>query len=35
MSKVFREWFDTVDKDSKEWKAFISQEEQNDNEQVA
>ena len=35
MSKVFREWFDTVDKNSKEWKEFISQEEQSDIEQIA
>jgi len=30
MSKVFREWFDTVDKNSKEWLDFVKQQEQDD-----
>ena len=30
MSKVFREWFDTVDKDSQEWLDFLKQQEQDD-----
>ena len=30
MSKVFREWFDTVDKDSQEWLDFVKQQEQDD-----
>ena len=30
MSKVFREWFDTVDKNSQEWLDFVKQQEQDD-----
>ena len=30
MSKVFREWFDTVDKNSQEWLYFVKQQEQDD-----
>ncbi len=30
MSKVFREWFDNVDKDSQEWLDFVKQQEQDD-----
>ncbi len=30
MSKVFREWFDTVDKNSQKWLDFVKQQEQDD-----
>ena len=30
MSKVFREWFDTVDENSQEWLDFVKQQEQDD-----
>ncbi len=30
MSKVFREWFDTVDKNSKEWLDFVKQQQQDE-----
>jgi len=30
MSKVFREWFDSVDKNSQEWLDFVKQQEQDD-----
>ena len=30
MSKVFREWFDTVDKNSQEWLDFVKQQQQDE-----
>jgi hypothetical protein len=30
MSKVFREWFDTVDKNSQEWLDFVKKQQQDE-----